>query len=476
MAVISTIDQLGVPCLLTHLTTVLGFISLALTPVPAIQSFGIFAALGTFYSYVVEIVLTPILMPILPYRSKSSYSENNFFNKVLIGYIEKLEFQWKWVILAISAAAVYFSVIGIQKIEVDTNIVKQMRPDLPLAISTRFIDEHVTGVYSLGFVLRRRDGGTFMDETSLRKVDEIKTFLEDQPAISKANVITTLIKKIHMERHDEKEKYVIPDEPKDLRRYFKGITESGDPEVFKMISPDFKEIRIDARMKAVGTTEGSATEDTIRAWLDKNMGNYFDYKLTGNVVLLGKMAKDLVKQQLESFWFAFASILLVIVLLFRSWKMGLLAAIPNLLPIMAVYGLMGFMKIELSTPTAMISSIVLGLVVDASIQFLYRFRLEFEKRHHYLQSLHHTYLNTGHSMVVSTMILVVGFASSVFASFRPTIHFGALTSLTIFLALICTIIVLPVCLLILKPLGKHKLFSRGKRENLQPHPKTKAHH
>src|SRR6185436_4219035 len=113
---------------------------------------------------------------------------------------------------------------------------------------------------------------------------------------------------------------------------------------------------------------------------ERELAKDFEYHLTGNVVLLGRMAKGLVDEHTRSFCFAFLSILLVIVLLFRSLKMGLLAAIPNLIPIIAVYGLMGFVSIELSTPTAMISSIVLGLVVDASIQFLYRFRLEFHHR------------------------------------------------------------------------------------------------
>lgn len=202
-------------------------------------------------------------------------------------------------------------------------------------------------------------------------------------------------------------------------------------------------------------------EETARKFLEEELGKYFDYRLTGNVVLLGKMAKDLVHNQINSFGFSLVSILTLVVVIFRSFKMGLLAVIPNILPILAIYGLMGFMHVELSTPTAMISSIVLGLVVDASIYFLHRFKLEFSHRHHYLQSLHHTYRNVGQALVIATMILVAGFASSVFAGFRPTIHFGVLTSLTIFFALVCTLLILPVCLVMLKPFGPQRLFKRS---------------
>ena len=118
----------------------------------------------------------------------------------------------------------------------------------------------------------------------------------------------------------------------------------------------------------------------------------------------------------------------------------------------------------------MISSVVLGLVVDASIQFLYRFRHEFERRRHYLQALHHTYRNVGQAMVVSTLILVFGFASSGFASFKPTVYFGVLTSLTIFFALICTLILLPVVLILLKPFGRQAVLAKDSKQILTaPH-------
>ena len=472
-SVVLTIEQLGEPCMLTHVTAVLGFLSLALTPIPAIQSFGIFAAVGTFYSYLVEMILTPILLPTLPYRGPAKpLDEQAMSHRVLVKFLERIDFQWKWLILLLTAGVVFISCQGMTQIQVDTNIVKQMKPDLPLAISTRFIDEHLTGVYALGFVLRRKDGGTFMDAETLRRVDEFKTFLESKKEISKVNSITTLIKKINEAKEGDKEAYKITDDKSDLKRYFDGIMKSGDPEVANIISSDLKEIRLEARMKAVGTTQGAQLEADARKFMDEKMSKYFNYELTGSVVLLGKMAKDLVHQQTESFGFAFTSILILIIIIFRSLRLGLLAAIPNLIPILAVYGLMGYFRIELSTPTAMISSIVLGLVVDASIQFLYRFRLEFSRRGHYLQALHHTYRHTGHSMVVSTLILVIGFASSAFASFRPTVHFGLLTSLTIFFALVCTVIVLPVCLMIVKPFGPQRLFNHYPHE----HPVHLPHH
>ncbi len=461
-AVTVTIQQLGMPCFLTHFTTVLGFGSLALCPIPAIQSFGIFAALGTFYSYIVEQVLTTLLLPILPYRpldSKGS-KDGHFFNRVLLGFLEKLEFRWKWWILIMTALVCVLAYQGVQKLQVDTNIVKQMKPDQPLAIATKFIDERLTGVYSLGFVFRRKDGESMVDAKTLQMLDQFKTYMESEPGIAKVNSITTLIKKINEARENDADSYRIPKSPTMLKLYFKGMIQSNDPELWKMVSHDLKEVRLEARMRAIGTTQGALLEERVREYLRLHMSDHFEYQLTGNVVLLGKIAKGLVQEQAQSFAFAFISILVVIILIFRSIPLGLLAALPNLIPILAVYGIMGFVGVELSTATAMIASIVLGLVVDASIQFLFRFRKEFQQRSHYIQSLHHTYRNMGQSMVVSTLILCVGFASSVCASFRITVHFGLLTSLTIFLALLCSLLVMPALLIMMKPFGPQRLFKR----------------
>jgi predicted RND superfamily exporter protein len=249
------------------------------------------------------------------------------------------------------------------------------------------------------------------------------------------------------------------------------MVEANNPDFWSFLSRDFNRLRMEARMKAVGTEKGGELERRIRDYLGKNWGKEYQVKITGNVVLLGQIAAGLVSNQIESMGFAFLVILGLITLFLRSWKLGLLAAVPNLIPIVGLYGLMGSLGIELSTPTAMISSVVLGLVVDASIHFLYRFRYEFERRKHYLQALHHTYRNMGQALVVATLILVFGFASSVFASFRPTVYFGLLTSFTILFSLVCTLVLLPVLLVLLKPLGPQAVFQHSPKEILTP---TKA--
>ncbi|MCM8776450.1 MAG: MMPL family transporter, partial [Candidatus Omnitrophica bacterium] len=307
--ILLTMGELGMPSLLTHFTTILGFASLAFNPVPAIQSFGIFAAVGAFYSFLILLLVTPILLPVLPYRQrKDSLDDRHIVNWFLGQFLEKFEFRWKWVIMVIAGLTFVAALFGISKIKVDTNIVKQMKPDSKLAIATRFIDEHLTGVYVMGFVINRKDGQLMTDTKTLCAIDRFKAYLESKPEITNVNSITTLIKKIHHAREEEADSYQIPEDQETLDRYFEGIQRSRDPNIRSFISSDLKEIRLEARMKAVGTSEGAAVEADVRRYLDQKLGKEFDYHLAGNVVLLGRMATDLVRNQIDGFQFALLSI------------------------------------------------------------------------------------------------------------------------------------------------------------------------
>lgn len=458
-SVMKTMSELGVPSLLAHFTTVVGFFSLASSPVPAIRSFGLYAGLGTIYSYVISTLSLPILLSLLPFRpKKEAVIKEDMLNGLLVAFIERIQFRGKWWVLAGTMALCGFSFLGIQYIKVDTGIVQQLKPDSRLAISTRFIDEHLTGVYSLGFVFERMDGKTMDDPATLKKIDEFKNYLEKEAVIAKVNCITTLIKKVNQAREGGDSGYEIPDDEDRVKLYFRKMMENNDPELWKMVSRDLKQIRLEARMRAVGTQRGSELEDNALNYLKQNFSQDLKYYLSGNVVLLGHMSKNLVRSQMNGFFYAFISILTIVTLFFRSFKIGILVAIPNLLPVLFVYGIMGYMQIELSTATAMISSIVIGMTVDASIHFMHRFRLEYRTRRNYLEAMHYTLQHVGLSLVISTAVLSIGFCSSLFASFKPTIYLGVFTALSMVFSLICTLLVLPVVLIFTKPFGRQKAF------------------
>lgn len=458
-----TLEHLGAPCFLAQFTIVLGFCSLMTSPVPAIRSFGAYAALGTVYAFFVVLTLTPLLLPFLPVKRLGESSVARYFlNYWVVTFLEHLEFKWKWPIVFLTVGLLGYFGYGMQKIVVDSNLVKQMKPELPLAVSTRFIDDHLTGVYSIGFMLSRKDGQPLSDAASLRRIDDFKLYLESLPNVTKVHSLTAVVRRIEQVLTDEPVSAQFPLDAKRVRQIMNGLAKSDSPDLWSLVSRDFRDLRLDVRIKAVGTEAGTLIDEKAKAYVEEHLAKDFKVMQTGNVVLLGRMAKGLVEQQVKSFGTAFLSILILICIIFKSVRMGIFAAVPNLFPVVVVYGTMGFLGIELSTTTAMISSIVIGLVVDASIHFLYRFRIEFHSRRHYLGALHNTFRTVSPALILSTAILSVGFLSSVFGNFLPTLYFGLLTSLSLGLSLISALVILPVLLVIFKPFGKQKLFVSSK--------------
>lgn len=459
-AVLITMKQLAKPCFMTHVTSILGFASLLFDPVPAIQDFGLFASLGTFYSFVIHMVVIPVLLPILPIALFQDGKGNLWIERMVVHFIELIEFRMRRLVILLTILLVLVAVYGLKSLEVDTSLVRQLKPTSTLAKATHFIDNHVTGVYTMAFIFRRKDGKPFLDHDSLQKIDNFKAEVEALPDVRKVNCITSLVKKVHLAVENKPEAYQIPEDNKRIDTYLNEMLKRSPSDTLQWISHDFQELRMEARIRAVGTRDGDVLEVRIRELIRQRLSQDFDCEITGNITLLGKMAKKLVEYQLRGFMVSFAAILVLVMVFFQSVRVGLLAAIPNLLPIILVYGMMGFFRIELSMPTAMISGIVLGLVVDQAIHFLNRFKLEFQKRRNYLLALHYTYRYVGTSLVTSNLILCIGFASSIFASFRPTVHFGLLTALTIFIALFCTLILMPVFLVWMKPFGNPNLFRK----------------
>lgn len=459
-AVLITMKQLAKPCFMTHVIAILGFMSLLFDPVPAIQDFGFFASLGTFYSFVIHMVVIPVLLPVLPIELFQQGDSQRWIERMIVRFIEHIEFRMRRLVILITILLMLIAFYGLRLLEVDTSLVRQLKPGSALSKATHFIDDHVTGVYTMAFIMRRKDGKPFLTHDSLQKIEDFKTQVEALPDVRKVNCITSLVKKVNLAVENKPEAYKIPEDDKRIDTYLNEMLKRSRADTLQWISDDFQELRMEARIRAVGTRDGDVLDARIRELIRQHLSQDFDCEITGNITLLGKMAKKLVDYQMRGFSVSFCAILLLVMLFFLSVRVGFLAAIPNLLPILLVYGLMGFMRIELSMPTAMISGIVLGLVVDQSIHFLNRFKMEFQKRRNYPLALHYTYRYVGTSLVTSNLILCIGFASSIFASFRPTIHFGLLTALTIFIALFCTLIVMPVFLVWMKPFGRPQLFRK----------------
>jgi predicted RND superfamily exporter protein len=441
--VAAALARVGLPCLFTTLTCAIGFASLAAGEVPAIRDFGLLCAFGVLASYVAAILLVPPLLAIERPRGPGSLHIRPGKVEVALAAIAPLVSRRRWLCLGGALAAAALAALGIARLRVETDIIGQLPPHSDLARSTREIDRSLEGVNTLE-VLFSGPKGAFRRIESLRAVAGLEELLAKTPGVSKTFSLVDILARLS---EVKKRGRALPKDQATLD-YELGILDraakakGGGAPIAAFISADGAYARITARLASMPASRNFAVIESVRR-AAAALPAPLSAEPTGAFVLLEDMTADLPREQVRGLAIATAAIVLAIGLFFRSLRLAALAAIPASLPILFVYGLMGWAGIDLSLPTAMISSIVLGLAVDSTILFLARYRDERRAGAARDDAAHRMLENAGQAVSYSNLTLVFGFLVAIFSSFPPVRNFGLLTAATIAASYLGALVLLP---------------------------------
>jgi len=449
--------QMRIPCFNAALTAAIGFVSLLTLPIPAIRDFGLFTAAGIMMGYGLTIVLTPLLLaslPDFPPRVVHAFEP---------GAVEHgLARVVRWVCDHRRATALgvgfvlILAAVGVARIRVETDLIRSLRDASPLAAAARFIDTELTGVNSVEIMI---PGVSANDPEALEKVARFEEAMRGLPGVRKVTGLPDLLARINRAVHRGDDSFAHlpagPEAASDLDDFLDGLKKEAPAELRRFLADGAGErstLRIIARVTALDSASSQALFARIRDAAGRV--GLPETTLTGNFVVFSNMSTTLVKHQAQGLAVALVLILGVMAIQFRSVRLGLLCAIPNVAPILTVYGLMGWSGIALSVPTAMIASVAIGTIVDNSIYLLARFREAFARQEDYVSALVSMMQASGRAVVFSTLTLVAGFWVGVFSSFLPTVHFGILTGAAFLLGLISQFVVLPLTLVLFQPLKR----------------------
>ena len=283
--------------------------------------------------------------------------------------------------------------------------------------------------------------------------------MRELPGVRNVTGLPDLFARINRALHGGDDRYARlpegPDAAADLEEFVANLSKEAPAELRRFLANDSGRsptLRIIARVPALNTSSSQALFARIRHAADS--AGLPDVSLTGNFVVFSNMSTTLVQHQIRGLAVALILIVGVMTVQFRSLRLGLLCVIPNALPILVVYGLMGWSGIAVSVPTAMIASVALGTIVDNSIYLLARFREAFAHRPNYLEAMIAMVRASGRAVVYSTVALAAGFFVGVFSSFVPTVQFGLLTGVAFLVGLLSQFVVLPLALILFQPLGQ----------------------
>lgn len=438
--------RLSTPCLFTALTTALGLLSLLVSDVPAVRLFGLFAAVGVMLSFLVNILVAPALLSFLPIpESGRRLYDAGILNRLLQA-TARLTVNSPRLVIGVSLLFALVALGGATRIQNNTDLLRFLKADSPLHRDTLMIDQAVGGVNRVEFLLARKDGRGLTTLEDVSRLERLHRFIDGEPGVSGSYSIFHLLRQLHRAETGGSE-LTLPENRDGLLALFDLLEVAPDQEFLrKLISADFTRLRLSVRTSAMGTSETAGLVKRIGEAATRELGGNYTLVPTGEYYQVVSDSNRLVANVVSSFTLSLATVFGALFIQFRSLKLLALSLIPNLIPLAWTAGLMALLGIDLSTGTAMIAAVAIGLTVDSTIHYLARFQRE--ERGECREAVLRTTMATGRALVISALVLFFGFSVGGLSSFLPTIYFSVLTGVTMVGAVVCDLLVLPASLVL----------------------------
>ncbi len=460
LALINSIKHVGIACFLTSITTGIGFGSLYAAKITTIKHFGIFACIGVMFAYLINMTWMPAALSLhRPPRSGIKESLDQGVSGHFMAFCGRTAINNKLLICLISAVILVVSVLGGYRLQVESRMMEELPRSNPVWIANNFAETHLTGVLAVDFCI---DGpaGSMKDPAVLKSVEKLQTLIEDSADfVTKSMSFVDMLKEMNQAFHDgDPAYYAVPESRELVAQYLLLYESSGNIEdLERFINYDHSRIRISCLTTDCGTARFFRFKKEIKEKIkDLFPPVITNVKLTGSSVIAKTAINNLISDMLSSILTAFILILIMMGVLFRSLKIGLISMVPTVLPLLVTIGFMGFSDIHLRTSTVLIFSVSIGIAIDNTIHFISRFRYEAVKDWDYPAAILRTTISTGRAIVFTSMILILGFSVMGTSDFIALKDLALLGSITLLMALFASIFILPVCLLIFQPIKPPK--------------------
>lgn len=447
------IETIGVTLFLANITTSIGFAVLYFTGSSLLMEFGVVAAISVMATYLITLILTPIVLFMLPVpkSSHTKHLQGKRINKMLSG-IDYLVQHHRGAIYLSSLVLTLIGCLGMMRINFTGYVVDDLPKDSPIYHDLHFFEKSFKGVlpFEISIDTRKTNGIFANNAKALYKMKALQGIFGEYDEFSKPVSIVEAIRFSYQSYQGGDAKYYIlppATELKSLSEYSGSL--SGQNNRLKTFIDSNRQVtRISYQMADVGSSRIKELIREIRPRVDSVMDpQKYKVSFTGNSLVFLKSNDYLLSNLLESLLIEIILIALVGMLLFRSVSIIILSKLPCLIPLVITAGIMGFLDIRFKPSTILIFSIAFGISSDGTIYFLTKYRQELNKRHSHLKAISAAIHDTGLSMVYTSIILFFGFSIFSISSFGGTAALGILISLTLMMAMFTNLLLLPSILL-----------------------------
>jgi predicted RND superfamily exporter protein len=464
-SLINSAATIGRTLFLANITTAIGFGVFAFTGSALLVEFGIVASLNVLVTFALSLLLIPIFFSFLapPKPKDLAHFESKRINRFLTR-VEFWVFQRRKVIYGIIGLLLVISTYGLSKIEAIGFIVDDLPRDNAIFTDLKFIETHFKGVMPFEISIDAHESGRALSPEILAKIKRTEKLVGQHPEFTQGISLLTATKYLYqVYRGGDPKYFTLPgiDELSKLND-FQGSLQGKQNMFAGFLDKEKRFTRISFQMADIGTVKTKQLYEELQPKIDTifrtdsesgeilpaSDKRVYDAKITGNSVIYAFQTAYLQTNLIESTITAIILICILMALLFRSWKMVVISTIPSLIPLIITAGLMGFFHIALKPSTILIFSIAFGISSDGTIYFLTRYKEEWLKNSNNVsKAVQITIQKTGVSMIYTAMILFFGFFIFTASTFKGTQALGILVSITLLMAMICNLILLPAFLM-----------------------------
>lgn len=452
--------QAGLPVFISGLSTLIGFSALLLNSIQAVRALGLYAVIGITFLFVLAMTMVPAMIVVMPeraYRRDSAGPTQSGSLGRALAALAQFDIRHRRIIFIVAGALVALSLMALPRIQADTNFLAYFPRESPIRLAHTAISSRVAGALPFYVVVGTGEPKSMVDMRALRDLRDLQHYLENLPGVTRTVAFTDYLDLLDRGLRASGD-IVIDDQgnevkPADVKSFWEDPSRLDEvltlvrqnPETFRsVITHDFSQANVLVRTRFETSTEIAAAVSRIHDWAEQHPG--MPAEPTGSIILLNGTTDDVVWGQVKSVTVALAVIFVVMSLLFLSAKVGFIAMLPNVVPVMFFFGILGWSNIMLNIGTSVIAAIALGIAVDNTIHYMVRFNRELQATYDERRSLAAALSTVGRPIVYTSVALTLGFLVMRLSDFVPIRDFGSLSAATMLAALVTNVVLLPALL------------------------------
>lgn len=446
LAIRITVTEIGVAIFLTSFTTAIGFFSLCFMDVAPLKKFGFYTAMGIMFTYLVSILIIPSLLLVLKINFPEEEKRKGYFLAWIERFYLKITNNKKSFTIGI-LLVILLSLNGLRSFKVNNNFLDDLDEDTSLKQDMLFFESNFSGIVPFEIAIDATGNNNLFELEALKEIQLVENFLLENYQAGFVVNPTTIIKSVNMSFNGgSNSAFKLPENEKKLKRLIKQLDRLNIADEYKtIVTEDQKKGRLTAKIRDIGSYQLGELNTRLRTFIaEKNLKTKFT--ITGAAHLLNESNRSVAEGVVKGIFLALILMLITIAILFNSIKTALVSILPNLLPVLILGGMMGYFGIDLKVSSSLMFTIVLGIAVDDTIHILAKYRHQSQLGLEPGRALFTSFLSTGWSVVVTSLIISSGFVIFLISDFESTFYTGLLVSISLITALLSNIIILPLLL------------------------------